>query len=279
LTSQSLKIKSSSLLEGVGTENPRKNDCIQQLYEYVEKYKKVDSQKLISIILPVYNEEKSIKQVLTNLPKNDMIEIIVVDDHSTDKSLEEIQKVNHKGEIHIIKHMFNRGYGEALLTGIRHCNGEVFITMDSDGQHRAEDILNLVKPIFNGSADITIGSRYKGTFNYKLPIATRLGEAILEVIIILLFKQKVKNNQGGFRALHKKTKHIFEEIKFKGYAFTTELILLSVLHKYKIKEVPINLSKREFGSSYIILRKLILRLLLCIGLYFFKKAKRILFRR
>jgi glycosyltransferase involved in cell wall biosynthesis len=252
---------------------------VKLLYECLAQNRKVDNRKLISIIIPVYNEENTIRNVLENLPQCESIETIVVDDDSTDNSLNEMRKCNQNGEIHIIKHKFNQGYGKALLTGIRHSKGEVFITMDSDGQHRAEDIFNLVKPIFDKEADITIGSRYKGTYNYKLPIATRLGEAILEVIIILLFGQKVKNNQGGFRAFHRKTESIFEKIKFKGYAFTTELILSAVLNRYRIKEVPINLSSREYGSSYIILRKLIFKLFLCIGVYFFKKIKRFFFKK
>ncbi len=232
----------------------------------------------ISIILPVYNEENTIKYVLENLPKCELIEVIVVDDHSTDSSLNEMKKIKHNEGIHIVEHKFNQGYGKALLTGIRHSKGDILITMDSDGQHRAEDIINLLKPIFNGDADITIGSRYKGTFNYKLPIATRLGEALLEVIILLFFGQKVKNNQCGFRALRRKTEKIFENIRFNGYAFTTELILQAALLGYKIEEVPINLASREFGSSYIILRKLIPMLSLCIILYLFKKIKRIFFK-
>ncbi|MFX1348604.1 MAG: glycosyltransferase family 2 protein [Promethearchaeota archaeon] len=278
MTTPSLDVKSSSLLEGRDKKNSRKLNNFKLLYEYLKKCKRENNHKLISIIIPVYNEENTIKSILENLPKNELIEVIVVDDHSTDNSLNEIKKVRSNDEIHIIEHKFNQGYGKALLTGIRHSKGEIFITMDSDGQHRAEDIFNLVEPIFKGDADITIGSRYKGTYNYKLPLAKRFGEALLEVIIILLFWQKVKNNQGGFRAFHRNTESIFENIRFKGYAFTTELILQAALRGYRIKEVPINLASREFGSSYIILRKLLLMLILCIGIYFFKKIKRIFFK-
>jgi hypothetical protein len=112
-----------------------------------------------------------------------------------------------------------------------------------------------------------------------LPIATRLGKTILEAIIILLFGQKIKTNQTGFRTFHKRTTHIFEGTKFKGYAFLTELLLAAALNEYKIKEIPINLSSREFGSSFFILQKLLLTLFLCIGMYFFKKIKRILVGR
>lgn len=279
MTTPSLNLKSNSLLEGQDKRKVVKENNFSSLYKYLEKYKNNKNEKLLSIVIPVYNEQNTIRYVLENLPKHDLIEIIVVDDHSTDNSLEEIKNVNYKGDLHIIEHKINQGYGDALLTGIRHSKGEIFITMDSDGQHRSDDIFNLVKPILDQDADITIGSRYQGTYNYKLPIATRLGEALLEVIIAIFFGQKVKNNQGGFRAFHRKTENICENVKFKGYAFTTELILSAVLFEYKIKEVPINLSSREFGSSYIILRKLIPSLFLCIVVYFIKKFKRILFRK
>lgn len=279
MTDSDPNIKSSSQLEVQEKSNSRKINSNELLYEFIKKFKKKNTQKLISIILPVYNEENTIKQLLESLPKNELIEIIVVDDCSTDNSLNEVSKVKHNGEIHTLKHKFNQGYGEALLTGIRNCKGDVLITMDSDGQHRVEDIVGLVKPILYGDSDITIGSRYLGTFNYKLPLSTRFGEALLEILIILLFRKKVKNNQSGFRALHKKTKYIFENIKFKGYAFTTELILLAMLNGYKIKEVPINLASREYGSSYIILRKLLFSLILCFGFYFVKRIVRIVFKR
>lgn len=279
MTTPSLDVKKRPLIVNRDKKNSRKLPNFRSLYEYLKKYKKQENQKILSIILPVYNEENTIRTVLENLPKNELIEIIVVDDHSTDNSLYEIKNVRNNGNIDIIEHKFNQGYGKALLTGIHHSKGDILITMDSDGQHRAEDIINLLKPVFNGDADITIGSRYKGTFNYRLPIATRLGEALLEIIIIILFGQKIKNNQCGFRALHRKTIDIFANIRFNGYAFTTELILQAALRGYKIEEVPINLASREFGSSYIILRKLVPMLCLCIILYFFKKIKRILLKR
>ena len=279
MTTPSSNVKRDPLIVNRDNKSSRRLPNSRLLNEYLKKYKKRENQKLISIILPVYNEENTIRTILEKLPKNELIEIIVVDDRSKDNSLNEIKKVRYNGDIHIFEHKFNQGYGKALLTGIRHSKGDIIITMDSDGQHRTEDIINLLKPVLNGDADITIGSRYKGTFNYKLPVATRLGEALLEIIIRLLFGQKIKNNQCGFRALNRKTIDIFENIRFNGYAFTTELILQAVLRRYKIEEVPINLASREFGSSYIILKKLIPMLSLCIIIYFFKNIKRIFFKK
>ena len=152
-------------------------------YQYLNKVldlfsSRIDS-KLLSIVIPVYNEEKTIRKVLEQLPTNKSIEIILVDDHSTDNSLDEIEKAKNVAEVRVIRHEKNKGYGSALLTGINHATGYIVVTMDSDGQHHPEDLFYLVNPIFKKEADITVGSRYYGTYNYRLPLSTRLGEAII----------------------------------------------------------------------------------------------------
>ncbi|MHA2290185.1 MAG: glycosyltransferase family 2 protein, partial [Promethearchaeota archaeon] len=239
----------------------------RNLDEILGKFSSRTQSKLLSIVIPVYNEEKTIKKVLEQLPKNVSIEIILVDDHSTDNSLDEIKKAKNVNRVKIINHAVNRGYGSAILTGIKNATGHIVITMDSDGQHRPEDIYYLVAPIFENLADVTVGSRYRGTYNYRLPIATRLGEAVIEKFMQFFFGQKVANNQGGFRAFHRKTLKIFNDIKFKDYAFTTELLFKASLLKFRILECPIHLVDREHGSSKIVLSKLILSLLLCVAYY------------
>ena len=274
------KKNSSSLIETLNVNHFKTDTDFQELYQALKAQKSIrDDSLLLSIILPVYNEEKTILKLIQSLPKHKSIEIIIVDDNSTDHSLEEIKKANYDGKIHIIEHKINSGYGAALLTGIRHSKGKIFVTMDSDGQHQAIDLYNLVKPIFDGQADITIGSRYEGSYSYTLPISTRIGEVILEVVIRIFFGQLVKNNQGGFRAFHRRTYKMFEETRFHGYAFTTELILSAALHDYKIKECPIHLLGREHGASYIVLNKLLPSLTLCVGLYVIKNIKRLFSRR
>ncbi len=111
------------------------------------------------------------------------IEIIIIDDHSSDNSLNEIRKVNGYNKFKIIRHLTNSGYGNAIITGMHYATGDVIVSMDTDGQHSPSDIFSLIKPIFDGEADYTIGSRYLGTYHYRLPIATRLGEVLIEKFI------------------------------------------------------------------------------------------------
>jgi len=271
----SLKVHqySESFIEEQNKTDIEKYYKYQELIEYLEKFKNYKDQVLLSIVIPVYNEEKTIKKVLESLPNNNLVEIIIVDDHSTDNSLDEIEKIRSRKKIILLKHKRNRGYGNSILTGIKYSKGRIIITMDADGQHNPFDILSLIKPVFEGEADISVGSRYLGSYNYKLPLSTRLGEALIEKLLQILFKKKIMNNQSGYRAFDRKTISIFKEIDFQDYAFTTEVLLQAALKNYRIKEYPIVLTNRKYGNSKIILRKLILSLITCFSIYTIKKLK------
>jgi len=245
----------------------------QELYDYLRKFENNNETVLISIILPLFNEENTIRSILENLPSNNSVEIIIIDDNSSDNSLNEIKKVTNHNNFKIIRHKENRGYGNAIITGIGYASGEVIVSMDTDGQHSPDDIFNLIKPILDGDADYTIGSRYLGTYYYHLPIPTRLGEVLIEKLIQLLFGIRIMNNQNGFRAFKKELIPIFSKSKFLGYAFCTEQILQARLSKYRIIERPIKVYNREYGSSKVILRKLTLNIFACLLIYYLKKIK------
>lgn len=262
-------VKESNLID-----NP-----FSELYDYINQFKHQDDKILLSIILPMYNEEHTIGKVLENLPKGKFIEIIVVDDHSTDNSLEEINKVNGKNEIQVIKHKENKGYGAAIVTGINNAHGRVLVTMDSDGQHSPYDILTMIKPIFDGEADYTIGSRYLGSYFYKLPVSTRLGEVLIEKLIQIFFGKKIMNNQNGFRAFNRKVIPIFKDFKYEGYAFCTEQIIRAAIKGYRIKECPIKVYDRKYGTSNIILTNLTMNLFSCILQYILVKLNITIFKR
>ncbi|KKL70165.1 hypothetical protein LCGC14_2107630, partial [marine sediment metagenome] len=109
-----------------------KIDNMGKLYssELVLKQKK----RLISIVIPLYNEENTILDLIERIPNHHQYEIILVDDGSTDTSLERIKEIENR-DIRIIQHERNQGYGAALLSGFKHSTGDIIVTMDSDGQH------------------------------------------------------------------------------------------------------------------------------------------------
>ena len=242
------------------------------LKKRVSKFKKYTNSSL-SIVIPLYNEEKSIKNILNKIPNDEEIEIIVVDDGSTDKS--SVEAINSNKSIKLIRHKENQGYGNAVLTGIKNATGDIIITMDSDGQHNPNEIYRLIEPILNDKADICVGSRYLGKCSYNIPLYTRFGECVIEKTLQILFRQKISNNQSGYRALKKEIIDIYDKIKFNGFAFATEILIKSKLRSYRIKEVPIVLEPRKYGISKIRLFKLTLSLLSCITYYFLIKLKKI----
>jgi glycosyltransferase involved in cell wall biosynthesis len=257
--------------------NTPKSNYIE-FYNYINRFTK-KNKILITIILPLYNEEKTIRPILNNLPIHDSIEIIVVDDHSTDNSSKEIEKVKKSKNFRVITHKKNTGYGAAIISGIRYSKGDIIVTMDTDGQHNPDDILTLIKPILDGEVDYTIGSRYLGRYYYNLPLSTRIGELLTEKLIQLLFGIKIMNNQNGFRAFRRELTKIFNNRLFIGYAFCTEQILQANLCGYRIKECPIKVYDREFGTSKIILRKLALNIFSCLFIYYLRKIITIMFKK
>jgi len=245
----------------------------QYLYDFLENFKQGDDHILLSIILPMYNEEKTIKNVLESLPNHNFIEIIVVNDKSTDGSLKEIEKIKENLYLKIVTHKVNKGYGSAILTGIKHAQGDVIVTMDSDGQHDPRDLLTMVRPIFAKEADYTIGSRYLGTYFYQLPVSTRLGELFVEKLLQIFFGKRIMNNQNGFRAFNREILKIFNDVRYDGYAFCTEQILRASIEGYKIKECPIKLYDRKHGSSHVVLSKLAINIFSLFFRYLVKKIK------
>ncbi|GAF79054.1 unnamed protein product [marine sediment metagenome] len=230
------------------------------------------SDLLISVIIPVYNEENSIKDVIERIPNHLNYEIILVDDGSTDKSVLKIKEIE-KDNIILLQHQKNLGYGAALITGFKKATGNIIVTLDSDGQHKPEEIKKMLKPILQDKADLVIGSRYLGDYDYKIPLCTRIGEYCVKICILTLFRQRVMNNQSGYRCFRKETLKLLNNNLFVGMGFTTEFLLECALNNLKILEIPISLKPRVYGTSYVNLANLFKSILNCIAIYFLKRSK------
>ena len=230
------------------------------------------SDLLISVIIPVYNEENSIKDVIERIPNHRNYEIILIDDGSTDKSVLKIKEIE-KDNITILQHQKNLGYGAALITGFKNATGNIIVTLDSDGQHKPEEIEKMIKPILQNKADLVIGSRYLGDCDYKVPLYTRIGEYCVKICILTLFRQRVGNNQSGYRCFRKEILNVLNDNLFVGMGFSTEFLLECALNDLKILEIPISINSREHGTSYVNLVEIFKSILNCIAIYFLKRFK------
>jgi len=204
---------------------------------------------LLSIIIPVYNEELTIgniidrtKQVLQQTALKN--EIIIINDRSYDRSLE-VAKV-HTVDIHTLKH--HSGKGCALRAGFARAKGDIIITIDSDGSHRPEELLEVLQPVLDNKADLVIGSRY---LNHKRVASRRLnafGVRLFNYFIELLTGVAITDSQSGYRAMKRE---VLEGQKLKSieYEIESEMLVKTAKNRFRIAEVPISFEQRTYGTS------------------------------
>jgi len=204
------------------------------------------------VIIPALNEEKSIPGVIEDLRKNRIdADIVVVDDGSADRTGEVARSLGVK----VISLPFNLGIGAAMQTGYRFAerNGyEVAVQFDADGQHRADQIAELIKPITGGKADMVVGSRFLEKGYYEAEASRFMGIKILSFIISLVTRQRITDPSSGFRAMNRGIIEYYTCRYPEDYPEPEAIVLL---HKagFSIVEVPALMEKRLIGTSSITL--------------------------
>ncbi len=200
----------------------------------------------ISIIIPAHNEAAHISSVLDQI-KTLGLEIIVVDDGSSDKSFE-LAKAS--GAL-VLRHIINRGQGAALRTGTNYAlkNGaDIIVHFDGDGQFRVQDIPIVIQPLIDNQADAVFGSRFLGASNmpgFKKNIIMPLARLTNR----LFFGIKMTDPQSGFRALNRKSAELIK-IDNDGMAHCSEILIKAHKNKLRIIEVPIVVTYHEFGQKF-----------------------------
>lgn len=192
----------------------------------------------IAVVLPVFNEEKKINDVLVNISRI-KLPIILVNDGSTDSTEKIIRKrIKNNPEILLINHQINLGKGAALRTGSEAAFRQGFnavIFMDADGQHNPMDLNKFVEKLNTKRYDIVLGSR---NLHHGAPIIRFLGNKFASVLISILFGIHVSDILCGFRAVTKKG---FKKLNFEssGYGIETEMVVKISKYKLNSSEVPI----------------------------------------
>ncbi len=228
------------------------------------------------VIIPAYNEEKSIGKVINDLP-NDLISgVIVVNNNSTDKTAEEAEKAGA-----IVLHEKVQGYGASCLNGINYVskllsmqkgkNCDVVAFLDGDYSDYPEEVRMLIDPITKDNFDFVLGSRVLGKREKgSLPVQSRIGSKIAGILIKFFWGVKY-TDLGPFRVI--KFDRLLElNMKDIWYGWTVEMQIKAAKKKYKILEVPVSYRKRigkskvtgtlkgSFMASVIILKTIFVQL-------------------
>jgi len=214
------------------------------------------------ILVPAYNEEKNIAAVIAGIRNCCDIDIVVIDDGSTDSTT----TIALKAGAYVIRHPFNLGYGVALQTGYKYAaqNGySVLVQMDGDGQHKPAFIPALLEKMESDACDIVIGSRFLGDAPYKAGVLKAVGIDLFRHIIRAITGEKITDPTSGYQCINRRVFEFCSEDHFPYDYPDANVIIMLNRAGFKIKEIPVemmpNPEERSMHSG-----------ILTISYYFFK---------
>ena len=215
--------------------------------------------KKLSIIIPVYNEEKTIELVLKRVEKVKFSgiekEVIVVDDGSTDTSASIISKVQKASSSFIfVQQKKNGGKGAAVRAGLQHATGDYIIIQDADLEYDPQDIAKLLKPVQTGEAKVVYGTRLKRLPNFARDERTGqfllhyIGNKFLSLVTSILYFNWVTDMETCYKMFPKKA---LEGVVLHARGFELEPEITAKLLKrgYKIHDVPISTNPRGYDEG------------------------------
>jgi dolichol-phosphate mannosyltransferase len=213
----------------------------------------------LSIIIPVFNEQSTIVEVIKRVEKENLEniekEVIVINDGSTDTTVSKVEKTKFKiDNFKLLHHKKNLGKGAAVATGIKNATGEYVIIQDADLEYHPRYINELLKPIHAKKAEVVYGTRINRFPNLKgeektLQFFTHyLGNRFLSLVTSILYGQWITDMETGYKLFPKKA---LENIKIlaKGFEFEPEITAKLMKAGYRIYEVPIKTIPRGYHEG------------------------------
>lgn len=196
----------------------------------------------VSVIVPTLDEEETIEQVLADIPRNVVDELVVVDG-STDATAKIAEGLGAK-----VVFEPRKGYGRALQSGIEKSVGDVVVYIDGDYTYDPKDIARVVQPILNGKYDVVLGNRLNGGMHPgAMSLLNRVGNSFLSLILSAVFLKRVHDTQCGLRAIRKEflKGNCYRE---SGMPYVTEQLIKLIKQGARIHSAPVTYRPRV-GTS------------------------------
>ena len=209
----------------------------------------MSNQKDLSIIIPFYNEEKSINEVANKLISTfSESKLVFIDDGSTDKSLEYIKKIKNKN-IKILINEFNSGYGYSIKKGLSEVSSKYVAWFDADGEHDVQDLLSMFYNIEEKKLAMIIGKR-----NFSVNYIRKFGKFIIKLFIRFMYNKKISDYNCGLRIFNSKLLNKYKSLLPNGYSASMTSTLIFVYNNYPFGEYEIKQNNiRKFGKSNVVI--------------------------
>ena len=224
----------------------------------------------LSVVVPVYNEVGTVKQVLDRLVATGLpMEIILVDDGSTDGTREELPGLESEYPVRVLYHDRNRGKGAAVRTGLAEVQGEVVVIQDADLEYNPLDFWSLLQPILQGRADVVYGSRFSQAYQVVPPLWHRAVNRWISSLVSLALGRRFTDVETCYKMMRRDTiAPLVPLLRESRFGIEIELTFrLARQARARFFEVPIHYERRWYSEGKKITWRDGIAALLCIARY------------
>lgn len=219
----------------------------------------------LSVIVPAYNEVETIAEILRRVravdlrvsvgygPEDNAVvhlarEVVVVDDGSTDGTRDVLYGLERDPDLKVILHDHNQGKGAAVRTGLEHATGDVMLIQDADLEYDPRDYSAMLKPILEGRSQVVYGSRFRGGPTKAMFFWHMLGNRFLTLVTNVLYDSILSDMETCYKVF---TREVADQLKLQasGWGFDPEITAQILKRGYRIYEVPIAYTGREFEEG------------------------------
>lgn len=202
----------------------------------------------LSVIIPVYNENATIAEIIRRVGAVSIShEIIVVDDGSTDGTRQTLEALSSQQSFRLILHQHNQGKGAAVRSGIREAKGRWVIFQDADLEYDPRDYLVMLQPLREGKADVVFGSRFLGVHRV-LFFWNYLANKALTFLTNALFNADLSDMETCYKAFRREVLQSFQ-IRSNRFDLEPEITAKVLKRKYRVYEVPISYAGRDYSEG------------------------------
>jgi glycosyltransferase involved in cell wall biosynthesis len=203
----------------------------------------------LSVIMPVYNEEKTLEEIVRRVQAVGLAhEIVIIDDGSIDSTREILKKLEAQPDIHVILHEKNQGKGAAVVSGIKAAVGDVMLIQDADLEYDPRDYPTLLKPLEENISDVVYGSRFLGGARRPILFWNMVANKILTLVTNVLYNNILTDMETGYKVFRREVVQGLT-IHARRFDFEPEFTAKILKRKVRVFEVPITFNPRLYEEG------------------------------